>query len=173
MRRHRPEYPTGTIVAPRQSARPAPGVRNSLVSYRLAHGCPFQYAVITKMGDSPRSPKMSGISSSSRSYRQITQIRRPAGVAANIWNDPSLQSEDQRHGPTRLRPPQATARGPRSLADSTRSRELPHAGAPSSNSFASARHRCIFILIIRASTRLLNRRMPLSQGAWEMYSVPR
>jgi hypothetical protein len=35
------------------------------------------------MGTSPKSPKMSGISSFSRSYRQITQIRRPAGVAAN------------------------------------------------------------------------------------------
>ena len=43
------------------------------------------------MGTSPNSPKTSGISSSSRSYRQITQIRRPEGVSANIWYDPSFR----------------------------------------------------------------------------------
>src|SRR5579884_1428407 len=51
-----------------------------------------QYAVITKIGTSPNSPKTSGISSSSRSYRQITQIRWPDGISANISKEPSLRS---------------------------------------------------------------------------------
>lgn len=39
---------------------------------------------MTKIGASSNSPKMSGISSSSRSYRQITDIRRPDGAAERL-----------------------------------------------------------------------------------------
>src|SRR2546426_12512428 len=52
---------------------------------------------MTKMGASSMSSKMSG-TSSSRSYRQITQMRRPAPVAAYISKEPSRRL---RSDPTR------------------------------------------------------------------------
>ena len=50
---------------------------------------------MTKIGESSTSPKTSGISSDSRSYRQMTHTRRPDGTSASIRNDPSRRSSSR------------------------------------------------------------------------------
>jgi len=45
---------------------------------------------MTKIGDSSTSPNTPGTCSSSRSYHQITQIRRPDGTSASIRKEPLI-----------------------------------------------------------------------------------